>query len=160
MMMMMMMMMSRLYLMFSTMTINTLRSKRKRLQFENLTRSEVEMNGGVKSTRTFKSRVKLRLSRAFQPFCDEEVVVLGKTDQINLKVLLLGNSSDKWTLPIERLRSQCEYSALSMASRVAMAIPLLEVIHYIIQSFYISSQLMKRFNTTLHEDNQGALNMA
>jgi hypothetical protein len=57
-------------------------------------------------------------------------------------------------------RSQSEYSALSMASRVAMAIPLLEVIHYIIQSFYISSQLMKRFNTTLHEDNQGALNMA
>jgi hypothetical protein len=40
------------------------------------------------------------------------------------------------------------------------AIPLLEVIRYVIQSFDTTSQTITRFLTTVHEDNQGALRLA
>jgi hypothetical protein len=53
---------------------------------------------------------------------------------------------------------EAEYSALSMALRAA--IPLLEVIRYVIQSFDTTSQTVTRFLTTVHEDNQGALRLA
>jgi hypothetical protein len=53
---------------------------------------------------------------------------------------------------------EAEYSALSMALRAA--IPLLEVIRYVVQSFATTSQTVTRFLTTVHEDNQGALRLA
>jgi hypothetical protein len=53
---------------------------------------------------------------------------------------------------------EAEHSALSVALRAA--IPLLEVIRYVIQSFDTTSQTVTRFLTTVHEDNQGALRLA
>jgi len=53
---------------------------------------------------------------------------------------------------------EAEYSALSMALRAA--IPLLQVIRYVIQSFDTTNRVVTRFLTTVHEDNQGALRLA
>ena len=53
---------------------------------------------------------------------------------------------------------ESEYSALSMALRAA--IPLLEVIRYVVHGFAATNQVVTRFMTTVHEDNMGALRLA
>ena len=53
---------------------------------------------------------------------------------------------------------EAEYSALSMALRAA--IPLLEVVRYVVKGFAETSKCVTRFMTTVHEDNQGALRLA
>jgi Zn-dependent protease with chaperone function len=58
-------------------------------------------------------------------------------------------------------RSTPSYShSLFFAIWFWAAIPLLEVIRYVIQSFDTTSQTITRFLTTVHEDNQGALRLA
>ena len=52
---------------------------------------------------------------------------------------------------------EAEYSALSMALRAA--IPLLEVIRYVVKGFAPTSSSVTRFLTVVHEDNQGALRL-
>ncbi len=52
---------------------------------------------------------------------------------------------------------EAEYSALSMALRAA--IPLLEVIRYVVRGFAPTSSSVTRFLTVVHEDNQGALRL-
>jgi hypothetical protein len=71
-------------------------------------------------------------------------------------VLLLGNPSCKRTWPV--LAHGAEFSALGMALRAG--IPLLEVIHDVIQSFDAGSQAVTRFLTTVHKDNQAAFRLA
>jgi hypothetical protein len=53
---------------------------------------------------------------------------------------------------------EAEYTALSVALR--SAIPLLDVIRYVIGSFNVTSNSLLTFKTTVHEDNQGALKLA
>jgi hypothetical protein len=53
---------------------------------------------------------------------------------------------------------EAEYTALSIALRAA--IPLLDVIKYVIKSFQVTSSSLLTFKTTVHEDNQGALRLA
>ena len=53
---------------------------------------------------------------------------------------------------------EAEYSALSMALRAA--IPLLEVVRYVVNGFAAAKHFVTRFKTTVHEDNQGALCLA
>ena len=53
---------------------------------------------------------------------------------------------------------EAEYSALSMALRAA--IPLLEVMRYVVSVFAATRQVLTKFKTSVHEDNQGALRLA
>jgi hypothetical protein len=53
---------------------------------------------------------------------------------------------------------EAEYTALSIALRAA--IPLLEVIRFVISAFSLNTAYVLRFKTTVHEDNQGALKLA
>jgi hypothetical protein len=53
---------------------------------------------------------------------------------------------------------EAEYTALSIALRAA--IPLLDVIKYVISSFGPTKNTLLTFKTTVHEDNQGALKLA
>jgi hypothetical protein len=53
---------------------------------------------------------------------------------------------------------EAEYTALSIALRTA--IPLLDVIKYVVQSFNVTTSSLLTFKTTVHEDNQGALRLA
>jgi hypothetical protein len=53
---------------------------------------------------------------------------------------------------------EAEYSALSMALRAA--IPLLEVMRYVVSGFAATRQILTKFKTSVHEDNQGALRLA
>jgi hypothetical protein len=53
---------------------------------------------------------------------------------------------------------EAEYTALSIALRAA--IPLLEVIRYVISAFSLTSGSLLTFKTNVHEDNQGALKLA
>ena len=53
---------------------------------------------------------------------------------------------------------EAEYTALSIALRAA--IPLLDVIRYVISSFGPTKTSLLTFKTTVHEDNQGALKLA
>jgi hypothetical protein len=53
---------------------------------------------------------------------------------------------------------EAEYSALSMALRAA--IPLLDVVRYVVSSFAATREVLTTFKTTVHEDNQGALRLA
>ena len=53
---------------------------------------------------------------------------------------------------------EAEYSALSMALRAA--IPLLEVVKYVVRGFSPTNEVVTTFKTTVHEDNQGALRLA
>jgi hypothetical protein len=52
---------------------------------------------------------------------------------------------------------EAEYSALSMALRAA--IPLLHVVKYVVTSFGETKDVVVKFLTTVHEDNQGALRL-
>jgi hypothetical protein len=51
---------------------------------------------------------------------------------------------------------EVEYTALCIALRAS--IPLLEVIRYVISAFSLKTGSLLTFKTTVHEDNQGALN--
>jgi hypothetical protein len=53
---------------------------------------------------------------------------------------------------------EAEYSALSMALRAA--IPLLEIVRYVVRGFAETNKTVMKFLTTVHEDNQGALRLA
>ena len=53
---------------------------------------------------------------------------------------------------------ESEYSALSMALRAA--IPMLDVVKYIVSGFAETNRVVVKFLTTVHEDNQGALRLA
>jgi hypothetical protein len=53
---------------------------------------------------------------------------------------------------------EAQYTALSIALRAA--IPLLDVIKYVVRSFNVSSSSLLTFKTTVHEDNQGAFRLA
>jgi hypothetical protein len=53
---------------------------------------------------------------------------------------------------------EAEYTALSIALRAA--IPLLDVIRFVISAFSLTTGSLLRFKTTVHEDNQGALKLA
>jgi hypothetical protein len=53
---------------------------------------------------------------------------------------------------------EAEHTALSIALRAA--IPLLDVIKYVVQSFNVTTSSLLTFKTTVHEDNQGALRLA
>ena len=53
---------------------------------------------------------------------------------------------------------ESEYSALSMALRAA--IPLLHVVKYVVGRFEGTKNVVVKFLTTVHEDNQGALRLA
>jgi hypothetical protein len=53
---------------------------------------------------------------------------------------------------------EAEYTALSIALRTAM--PLLDVIKYVVRSFNVTSSSLLTFKTPVHEDNQGALRLA
>jgi hypothetical protein len=52
---------------------------------------------------------------------------------------------------------EAEYSALSMALRAS--IPLLHVVQYVVTSFGETKDVVVKFLTTVHEDNQGALRL-
>ena len=53
---------------------------------------------------------------------------------------------------------EAEYSALSMALRAA--IPFLEAVKFVIKEFGVTRDPLVTFQTTVHEDNQGALKLA
>jgi hypothetical protein len=53
---------------------------------------------------------------------------------------------------------EAEYTALSIALRAA--IPLLDVIMYVVQSFNVTTSSLLTIKTTVHEGNQGALLLA
>jgi hypothetical protein len=57
-----------------------------------------------------------------------------------------------------RTSMEAEYTALSIALRAA--IPLLDVIKYVVRSFNVTASSLLTFKTTVHEDNQDALRLA